>query len=223
MAQDDMLGGFVTDRGSEYAHFDDATTIRNRSGAMHIDKTTGIQPRSGKTIFMDKKATNNLGGYFQNPDMATKLEPEIIRGKPTGRANLVLTEDYGPKKTGTILKTVKYSTKPSVGQYPVEIYNSASNIGDTGKGIHFGTQIKKILKKVPWVGAALTAATSANAKDLAEGLVEGFSPIPFGELGNADLYTTEELDKLDAFKRRTVEELDKLTRKPLQGGKKIID
>ncbi len=48
MAQDDMLGGFVTDRGSEYAHFDDATTIRNRSGAMHIDKTTGIQPKSEK-------------------------------------------------------------------------------------------------------------------------------------------------------------------------------
>jgi hypothetical protein len=166
--------------------------------------TTGIQPKSGKTIFMDKNATNNLGGYFQNPDMATKLEPEIIKGKPTGRANLVLTEDYGPKKTGTILQTVEYSTKPSVGQYPVEIYSSASNIGDTGKGIHFGTQIKKVLKKVPWVGAALTAATSANAEDL----VEGFSPIPFGELGNADLYTAEELDKL--------------TTKPIKGGLKNI-
>ena len=205
---DNLLGGFVTERGSEYAHFGDATTVRNRSGDMHIDKTTGIQPKSGKTIFMDKDATNNLGGYFQNPDMATKIEPEIINGKPTGRANLVLTKDYGPKKTGTILQTVNYSTKPSVGHYPVEIYNSASNIGDTGKGIHFGTKITKLLKKVPWIGAGIATATASNANELKENLIEAASPIPFGEIGNADLYTAEELEKL--------------TTKPIKGGLKNI-
>jgi len=205
---ENLLGGFVTERGSEYAHYGDATTVRNRSGAMHKDKTTGIQPKSGKTIFMDKEATNTLGGYFQNSDMATKLEPEIIDGKATGRANLVLTQDYGPKKAGTVLQSANYSTKPSVGQYPVEIYNSASNIGDTGKGIHFGTKIIKLLKKVPWIGAGLAAATSSNANELAGNLIEALSPIPFGELGNAELSDAERLSRL--------------TNKPVQGGSKDI-
>lgn len=218
---ENLLGGFVTERGSEYAHYGDATTVRNRSGAKHKDKTTGIQPRSGKTIFMDKETTNSLGGYFQNPDMATKLEPEIIDGKATGRANLVLTQDYGPKKAGTVLQTVNYSTRPSVGQYPVEIYNSASNIGDTGKGIHFGTKITKLMKKVPWVGAALTAATSANAEDL----VEGFSPIPFGELGNSDIDipASEFLRRLESGEKIPQQTIDRLMTKKIQGNTKIID
>ena len=205
---ENLLGGFITERGSEYAHYGDATTVRNRSGSMHKDKTTGIQPRSGKTIFMDKEATNTLGGYFQNPDMATKLEPEIINGKATGRANLILTEDYGPRKAGTVLSSVNYTTKPAVGQYPVEIYNSASNIGDTGRGIHFGTKITKLMKKVPWVGAGLAAATASNANELKENLTEAASPIPVGELGNAEMYDAETLSKL--------------INKPVQGGSKDI-
>jgi hypothetical protein len=221
MAQDDEIGGFITDRGSEYAHFGDATTIRNRSGANHLDKTTGFQPRSGKTIFMNKEATNSLGGYFQNPDMATKLEPEIVDGKPTGRASVVLTEDYGPKKAGSKLSTFEYTTKPSVGRYPVEIYKSTSGIGDVGKGIHFGTEIKKVLKKVPWVGAALTAATSANAGDL----VEAFFPIPFGELGNSDIDipASEFLRRLESGEKIPQQTIDRLMAKKIQGNTKIID
>ena len=221
MAQDDVLGGFITDRGSEYAHFSDATTIRNRSGANHLDKTTGFQPRSGKTIFMNKEATNSLGGYIQNPGMATKFEPEIVDGKPTGKASVVLTEDYGPKKAGSILSTFEYTTKPSVGKYPVEIYKSTSGIGDVGEGIHFGTEIKKILKKVPWVGAALTAATSANAEDL----VEGVSPVPFGELGDAtiDIPASEFLRRLESGERIPEKTIDRLMTKKIQGNTKIID
>jgi hypothetical protein len=85
----------------------------------------------------------------------------------------------------------------------------------------FITQIKKILKKVPWVGAALTAATSANAGDL----VEGFSPIPFGELGNSDIDipASEFLRRLESGEKIPQKTIDRLMAKKIQGGQKIID
>ena len=136
---------FKTERGSTYAHHSDATTTRNRSGAGHADKTEGMQPKSGKTVFMSPQDVNKLGGYFQNPDMATKFTPLFDeKGKPTGKAALTLMEDYGPRRAGSVLVEAPYQTKPSVGMNPVEIYRSESKIGDTGKGIHFGNKITEV-------------------------------------------------------------------------------
>ena len=145
---DDLESVFKTERGSTYAHHANATTTRNRSSAQHADKTEGMQPRSGKTVFMSPKDVSVLGGFFQNPDMATKFTPLFDEtGKPTGRAAVTLLEDYGPRKAGTVLYEAPYQTKPSVGSNPVEIYRSESKIGDTGKGIHFGNRITEVHQK----------------------------------------------------------------------------
>jgi len=136
---------FETERGSTYAHHDDTTTTRNRSSANHADKTEGMQPRSGRTVYMTPTASTNVAGIFQNADMATRFVPVLdAEGKPTGKAALELTQDYGPKKAGTRLGTAPYETKPAVGLTPVEIMNSNSPKGDTGRGIHFGTKITNV-------------------------------------------------------------------------------
>jgi len=142
----DVAGMFRTSRGSTYAHFPDATTVRNRSGAAHSDVSEGVQPRSGKTVFMNPKDVDSMAGIFQNTEMATKLVPEFDKvGKATGRVILQLTENYGPRKAGEVLHTAPYTTKPSVGQNPVEIYKSVSPMGDAGRGVHFGNSITEVM------------------------------------------------------------------------------
>ena len=68
---------FKTGRGSTYAYHKDNTTTRNRSSEKHTDKSTGIQPRSGKTVFMSDDSVNRIAGLFQNPDMATRFIPVL--------------------------------------------------------------------------------------------------------------------------------------------------
>jgi len=138
---------YRTERGSTYAHLPGSQTIRNRSSEKHKDKTTGVQPKSGKTVYVDKPSTAALAGWLQNADVATQLVPEIdADGKPTGKAQIKLLEDYGPKKAGSIVAKVPFATKPDVGLHPVEIYRSESPRGDTGKGVHFGTAITEVLE-----------------------------------------------------------------------------
>lgn len=137
---------YKTERGSTYAQHSDATSTRNRSGAGHADKTEGLQPRSGKTVYMTPENVNRIGGYFQNPDMASKFIPVLDNdGKPTGKAAIDLMQDYGPKKAGTRLVEAPYETRPKVGLSPVEIYGNESKIGDTGRNIHFGNKITEVV------------------------------------------------------------------------------
>lgn len=146
----DVESVFRTERGSTYAYQIDKqgqpTTTRNRSGEKHIDTTTGMQPRSERTIFVAPEHLNQLG-VFRNPDMATRFVPVIKDGKPTRYAKLELTEDYGPRKAGTTLAVVPYDTKPSIGVHPVEVWRSESPSGDPGRGIHFGNKITEIYPK----------------------------------------------------------------------------
>lgn len=155
---EDIESVFKTERGSTYAHHADATTTRNRSGEKHKDKSTGIQPRSGKTVFMSPADVSVVGGFFQNPDMATKIVPAVKDGKPTGKAQVVLLEDYGPRKAGSVIAEVPYTTKPQVGLSPVEIYKSESPIGDTGRGVHFGNKITEVHPKPARLGGKAGAA-----------------------------------------------------------------
>jgi hypothetical protein len=139
---------FRTGRGSTYAYYKDNTTTRNRSSEKHTDKSTGIQPRSGKTVFMSEDSVNRIAGLFQNPDMATRFIPVLDKeGKPTGKAKLELLEDYGPRKAGSTLAIVDYKTKPEVGLSPVEVYASESKTGDSGRYIHFGNKITEVKPK----------------------------------------------------------------------------
>ena len=137
-----QLGDFTTQRGSRYQHYKDGTTVRHRSGKDHPDKSEGKQPRSGKTIFMDKKDVHKTSGWFQNKDVDVSFVPI---GK--NKAQIVLNKQYGPKKEGSVVETVSFSTLPKIKTHPVEIYSSKSPLGDSGKGIHFGSEIVKISKK----------------------------------------------------------------------------
>jgi len=162
---DDIESVFKTARGSTYAHHSDTTSTRNRSGENHKDKSTGIQQRSGRTIYMNPNAVNSMAGIYQNAEMATKFVPVIENGKPTGKVALQLMEDYGPKKTGTILATAPYATKPAVGMNPVEIFGSECSMGSSGRNIHFGNAITEVHPKPARLGgkAAIAAALASGA------------------------------------------------------------
>lgn len=185
---EDIESVFKTGRGSTYAFHKNSTTTRNRSSEKHSDKSTGIQPRSGKTVFMSNADVNNMAGLFQNPDMATRFVPELDeKGKPTGRVKLELIEDYGPRKAGSTLAVAKYSLRPEVGLAPVEIYSSESRMGDPGRGIHFGNAITEVHPKPArlagkaGIAAALAGgAGAASAGDLrraAGDVAESFLPL----------------------------------------------
>jgi len=170
---DDIESVFKTKRGSTYAHHLDATTTRNRSGKNHKDPSTGIQPRSGRTIFMDPRDVNKVAGVYQNAEMATRFVPIMEEGKPTGKVGLQLMEDYGSLKAGSMLETVDYSTRPAVGSTPVEIWGSESPMKDTGKNIHFGNVITEVhpkpdrlkgpLSKLGVVASLAAAASNVKA------------------------------------------------------------
>jgi hypothetical protein len=149
MEMPDTTHMFRTERGSTYAQTPEGQTIRNRSGEKHTDKSTGLQPKSGKTVYMDKNSTNSMAGWLQNADTSTKLVPEFIDGKPTGKANVVLLEDYGPRKAGSVVASGNYVTTPAKGLHPIEIYKSESPVGDRARGIHFGNAITEVLERAP--------------------------------------------------------------------------
>ena len=184
---DDIESVFKTARGSTYAHHADTTSTRNRSGANHTDKSTGIQRRSGRTIYMSPDAVNSLAGLYQNAEMATKFVPVMENGKPTGKVMLQLTEDYGPKKAGTVLAMAPYTTKPAVGMNPVEIFGSESPIGSSGRNIHFGNAITEVHPKPSRLGgklgvaAALASGTGAASagelRQAAGDVAESFLPL----------------------------------------------
>jgi hypothetical protein len=137
----------------------DGTTIRNRSGANHSDTTTGLQPASTKTLYMDPKATNVVGSWIQDESTATRLVPEMKDGKFTGHALVQMAEDHEiPKskwnpegkvyKAGEVVSRVPVSLKPAVGMHPVEIYGSSdSPKGSKARNIHFGNQITELIPK----------------------------------------------------------------------------
>ena len=207
----DIESVFKTARGSTYAQHADSTTTRNRSGEQHKDTSTGIQPRSGRTIYMNGSDVNKLGGIFQNPDIATQLVPVLdANGKPTGKLQLQLLENDGPRKAGSILGESAYYSRPQVGLTPVEIYNSVSRIGDDGRGVHFGTSItevkpvktSKLSGKAGIAAALASGAGAASAGDLrraAGDVAESFLPLGLtpSELAPGTL-TPEQLAARDA-------------------------
>ncbi len=213
----DIESVFKTGRGSTYAHHSDNTTTRNRSGIGHQDTSTGIQSRSGKTVFLNPNEINKFAGIYQNSEMATRLVPDLdAKGKPTGRVNLQLMEDYGPKKAGTVIGSAPYKLKPEVGLAPMEVWGSESPIGSSGKNIHFGNAITEVnprpsrlgaASKLGVAGALAGAATASNAAELGES-ASGLLP-PFlqaltygkgaGEGEDADLAYRRRKEQADAL------------------------
>jgi len=136
-APDKVINNFTTARGSTYTQYDDATTVRDRASSGDKE-STGIQPRSGKTIFMSKEDIDKWGPLFQQGDAGLyKLLPNS-----DGTANLVFTKDYGPKKAGSAATPpVPFSIAPKVGMIPVEIMDSKNT---KRRNIHFGSKITEV-------------------------------------------------------------------------------
>ena len=136
---------FSTARGSTYAQYPDASTIRNRASGVSSPGSGsegGLQPKSRRTVFMSDKDVQDIGGLHQNSSFPGLMEP--VPGKP-GYIGIRMQEDYGPRKAGEFIPgTVRpYSTKPEVGAVPVEYFSS------TPKGIHFGNKITHVQKYIP--------------------------------------------------------------------------
>ena len=134
---DKVISNFTTARGSTYTQYDDTTTVRDRASSGDKE-STGIQPRSGKTIFMSKEDVDKWGPLFQQGDAGLyQLLPNS-----DGTANLVFTEDYGPKKAGSAATPpVPFSIAPKVGMIPVEIMDSKNT---KRRNIHFGSKIIEV-------------------------------------------------------------------------------
>jgi hypothetical protein len=136
---------YKTARGSAYAHYKDNSTVRNRSGKDHKDKTEGLQTRSGRTVYMHPDDVNKMSGLYQNPELSTAFKPASYdKETKKGKVALTHTEDYGPKKAGTVIHEAPFTTKPAVGLAPVEVYRSESPKGDSGKGVHWGSKITEV-------------------------------------------------------------------------------
>jgi len=127
---------FETSSGSTYDQFENATTIRNRA-ERDDNEVSGVQPRSGKTVFMDKESIDTIGPLFQNTEIPVQFIP--LEGN---KAKLIYTEDYGPKKAGEdASNVVQFTTSPRMGLHPVEIMDSKNT---DRRNIHFGNEIVKI-------------------------------------------------------------------------------
>ena len=195
---------FKTARGSTYAHHADTTTTGFREPSNQKNTGSKIQPRSGKTIYIDSNDAKELASLYQNVDRATKFVPVMKDGKETGKVALVNTENYGPQKAGTVIATAPYLTKPVVGMSPVEIWGSESPMGSSGSNIHFGTTITEVQPKSPklsgklGIAAALASGTGAASagelRQAAGDVAESFLPIGLtpSSLNTGD---TEELIK----------------------------
>ena len=131
---------FTTAQGSTYEAFGDGTTVRDRAERTRFGQpdgeSSGPQPRSQQTIFMNSDAVMEIGGLFQNTEVPT----ELVVGD--GTAKLVLREDVGPRKAGDdYSQTVTFSTEPEVGFQPVEIYDTTN---ENERNVHFGNKITEV-------------------------------------------------------------------------------
>ena len=135
-----MTHAFRTERGSTYA-FNSSTgaSVRNRSGANHASTTTGIQPKSERTVFMNltTQEANQLASMFQ---MGNKMQLRPISGN---RIQVVYAVDYGPKRAGEVYWTSSkpYSTQPQMGLSPVEIFDKGAT------SVHVGSPIIELVGK----------------------------------------------------------------------------
>ena len=143
-----VRGDFMTEKGSTYEWYDDATTQRYRVPHKKNDKDVGLQPVSGKTVFADPKDVDLIGGIFQNPEMATRLDPIFDDAGKIEGISLRYLEDYGPRKAGETVQNIRVKIYPEVGKTPIEIADSISPKGSKGN-VHFGTRIVEVNTPTP--------------------------------------------------------------------------
>jgi hypothetical protein len=149
---------FKTSRGknpSTYTWDGKSTQRIRRSPDDHSDKTTATQPKSGRTIFLDKQTARTVTKYFNSLGDDISLVPTS-----ENTARIIRNKDYGPKKAGEVAE-IKFSSQPEVGLHPFEMGSSTSPSGkdmrfysitdESGEkvlgGQHMGTPITKLITK----------------------------------------------------------------------------
>ena len=153
---------FLTSRGKSPSRYtwDGTSTQRiQRSPDAHSDKTTAIQPKSGRTIFLDKKNAEIVRKFFSSSGEDISILPISKNGVFIPKAKIIRNKDYGPKKAGEVAE-ITFSPQPKEGLHPFEMASNRSSPGEdmrfsvstdeSGKkvlgGQHMGTPITKIEK-----------------------------------------------------------------------------
>jgi hypothetical protein len=193
--------------GSTYAHFEDQTTQRNRSGENHVDKTVGMQQRSTKTVYMKPESVRAIMSWLQDESVSTRLDPVLDdKGKQIGRARVVAVEPFtrkqdkvvggkyietGPPKTysaGQVLAEVPYEQKPVKNLYPVEIFRSDSPKGvkSSNYGIHYGSKITEVLERTKDKIASRGVGGGGGLFPTERGLPGGKRPLKMAQGGLVD-------------------------------------
>ena len=114
-SKDDVpVSTYTTAKGSTYEQYSDATTTRNRAYRPSDDvrgEDSGLQPRSGKTVYMSREAIDEFGPMFQNTEIPSSFVP-----LPGNKAKLVLRENFGPRPAGSDLtRELDFSLAPEKG------------------------------------------------------------------------------------------------------------
>lgn len=139
--------------GSFYAQHAGNTTTGFREPSDRPKTGYEKQPKSYRTLFLDPRAANAVGSWFQDKDLAVYAVPETDKdGKPTGHL-LIKSSEKQPHRTRGILEKeqivsrVPYSKEPIVGYQPVEFGPSASSPRGSKGDAHFGSTITEIKPK----------------------------------------------------------------------------
>jgi len=178
---------YKTLRGSAYGHYADNSTVRNRSGEGHRDKTVGLQPRSGKTVYMAPEDVNRMAGLFQNSEIATQFMPSTYdKETKTGKAALTFAEDFGPKKAGSVIHEAPFTTIPKTGLLPVEINRSSSPVGDSGRGIHWGNPITEVIPRSAF-SSRMRAGTPAQLQQGSGSAIHSLNPLKMAAGGSVKM------------------------------------
>lgn len=184
--------------GSFYAQHTGNTTTGFREPSDSPNTGYKKQPKSYRTLFLDPEATNVVGSWFQDKDLAVHAIPEVDKdGKPTGHL-LIKSSEKQPHRTRGVLEKdqtlsrVRYSKEPIVGYSPVEFGPSASSPRGSRGDAHFGNKITEVHPRPSRLGKAGLAAALAGAAgaasageyrkaaaDLAENMLPlGLTPSP---------------------------------------------
>lgn len=129
---------FKTEKGSTYTVDGQSTTRTKaaRSDPGH-EGDSGLKEPSAKTIYFDTNSGELSAAGLQG--LGDKGARVLLKD---GKASL-LTWNKAQNQWGTIARDVPFSTKPGVGKYPLEVWNSADDVGgnEAYRKMHAGNKI----------------------------------------------------------------------------------
>ena len=149
---DDVHSVFEGARGSLYAHHNAGKTTAYREPSDMPGTGKKLQNPSIRTLYVPSDGAEDLIRTFKNKNIATELVASgdgkqlQVRATEPGK-NYWTSKDYpNGFKAGDILTSVPVSGKPAVGMAPIELFGSnKSPIGSKGSGVHFGSEIMRVL------------------------------------------------------------------------------